>query len=103
MSCQRHICKLFNRVTGILFLKKRGLRGGPTAAFHYLKGAYQKDGERLFAKVCPDSLRDNGFELEKRRLRSDVGKEFCTMRVTEHWDGLPGEVAGALSPLPPAT
>jgi len=39
---------------GLFSLEKRRLRGDLLVAFQYLKGAYRKDGEGLFTRVCSD-------------------------------------------------
>lgn len=31
--------------------------------FQYLKGIYNKDGEKLFTRACSDTTRGNGFKL----------------------------------------
>jgi len=54
---------------GLLILEKRRLQGDFTAAFQYLKGAYRKDGDRLFSKACSDVTRGNGFKLRECRFR----------------------------------
>ncbi|KAK4826782.1 hypothetical protein QYF61_011431 [Mycteria americana] len=39
--------------------------------FKYIKGAYKKDGERLFTKACSDRTRGNGFRLKEGRFTLD--------------------------------
>ena len=62
------------------------------AAFQYLKGAYRKDGERLFTRVCSDRKRGNGCKLKEGRFRIDTRKKFFTMRVVKHWNRFPSAV-----------
>lgn len=33
--------------------------------FQYLKGAYKKDGERLYTMACSDKTRVNDFKLKE--------------------------------------
>ena len=63
-------------------------------AFQYLKGAYKKDGDRLFSRACCNRTRGNGFKLKEGRFRRDVRKNFFTMRVVKHWNRLSREVVG---------
>jgi len=65
---------------GLCSLERRRLRGDLRAAFQCGKGAYKKDGDRLFSRVCRDSRRGNGFKLKVRRFRLGIGKKFFTLR-----------------------
>lgn len=35
--------------------------------FHYLKGGYKKEGNRLFGRVCGNRIWENGFKLKDDR------------------------------------
>jgi len=51
----------------------------------YLKGAYKKDGDRLFSRAGCDRTRGNGFKLKEVGFRLNIRKTFFTMRVVKHW------------------
>lgn len=59
-------------------LEKRMPQGDLIAAFQYLKGTYNKDGDKLFSRA---RTRDNGFKLKERRFRLDIRKK-CFLQKT---------------------
>jgi len=64
------------RELGSFNLERKRLWGDLIAAFQYLKGAYKKDGDRLFSRVCCGRTRGNGFKLKEGRYRLDIRKKF---------------------------
>ena len=68
-----------------------------TNSFQYLKGAYKKDGNRLFSKACSDRTRGDGFKLKEGGYRLHTRKKFFMITVVKHWNRLPREVADAPS------
>ncbi|KFV89111.1 hypothetical protein N327_11643, partial [Fulmarus glacialis] len=85
------------RELGLFSPEKRRFQGDLIAAFQYLKGAYKKDGSKLFSRACCDRTRGSGFKLKEGRFRLDIRKKFFTMRVVNHWQRLPREVLDAPS------
>jgi len=71
--------------------------GRSYGAFQYLKGAYKKDGHKLFSRARSNRTRANGFKLKEDRFRLDIRKKFFSMRAVKHWNRLPREAVEAPS------
>ena len=61
-------------------------------ALHYLKEAYNQEGEQLFTLSDSDRTRGNRFKLKERRFRLDVRRKFFTQREVRCWRILPEEL-----------
>jgi len=75
-SCEDRLREL-----GLFSLEQRRLQADLTAAFHYLKQVYKKDGDKLFSRACSDRTKGNGFKLKAGGFRLDIRKKFFTMRA----------------------
>lgn len=73
---------------GLFSLEKR-LRGD---LVKYLKGMCQEDAARLSPAVPSDRTRHNRHKLKHRKSHLNMRKSFLTLRVTKHWNRLPGEL-----------
>jgi len=69
---------------GLFSLEKSRLRGDLRAAFQCLKGAYEKDEDKLCSRACCNRTRGNGFKLRVGRFRLGLRKKFIAMRVVRH-------------------
>lgn len=69
-------------------LEKRRVWGDLIAAFHDIKGGYEKDGDKLSTRVYCIKTKGKGFKLKKGQFRSDTRKKLFTMMVVKHWNGL---------------
>ena len=87
LPCEERLSDL-----GLFSLEKRRLRRDLTNVYKYLKCGSQRDMANLFSAACGDRSRGNGHKLEHRKFRTNMQRNFFTVRVTEHWNRLPREV-----------
>jgi len=84
LSCEERLREL-----GLFSLKAAR---GPNIYLQISEGWVSGDGAKLLSVVPSDRTRGNGHKLKHRKFRLNMRKNFFTLRVTEHWNRLPGEV-----------
>jgi len=64
------------RELGLLSLEKRRLWRDLIAAFQYLKGIYEQEGNQLFTWFDNDRASRNGFKIKEGRFRLDLRRKL---------------------------
>ena len=80
-----------------LFIATKWLIFEQINAYKYLRCGRQRDKARFFSVVHGNRTRGSGHKLKHRKFRTNVCKNFFTVRVMEHWNRLPREVVGSPS------
>ena len=78
-------------------LEKRGLQGGLSVAFQYLKGAFKKMDSNFCRGLIAIGHGGNSFKLKEGRFRLKVRRKFFAYSMGRTWHRLPRKVLGAPS------
>ena len=94
ISGMEHLCcEERLRELELFSLEKRRLQGDLIVVFQYLKGVFQKVGDKRFSRGCYNRAKSNGFKLKDDRFRLEIRKKLSTIRVVKQWRRLPREVS----------
>ena len=78
-------------------LERRRVRGDLIEVFKWIKGYNKGEVGKVLTAINQGRTRSNGFKLEKRRFRKEIGKNWFTNRVVNDWNGLSRQVVSAES------
>ena len=76
-------------------LERRRVRGDLFQVFKWVKGFNKGDVGKVLRISSQDRIRNNGFKLEKRRFRKEIGLDWFTNRVVDDWNRVSHQVVSA--------
>ena len=78
-------------------LERRRARGDMIEVFKWVKGINKGNIDQVIEINSRDRTRGNGYKLEKRRFRTNIGKYWFTNRVVNEWNSQGRHVVDAES------
>ena len=86
------------RILGLYTLEQRRLRGDLIETYKILTGRERVNPETFFTRATTTGkLRGHHLKLFVPRCRTNTRKQFFSVRVVSHWNGLPSKVVEAES------
>ena len=69
-------------------IQRHGLRGYLTEVLKWSKGYNEEDISKILTVNNQDRTTNNGFKLEKFRIRKKIGRKWLSNRAANEWNRL---------------
>ncbi len=83
------------KLTGLISLEKRRVRGDLIQVFKMIKGFDRVDYKNFFEICTVSKTRGHSYKMVKKCFRGDLRKNFFSQRVINSWNSLPQNVVDA--------